>query len=534
MKYRPILLIACVILISTLGCRKTLEKPYWDVDVVAPVVTASMTINDLVPDSLLSVNPDSSLTLVFDNSVYRFSVADLVDIPDTSLVESLTIPFGSNTYNANDTIYTFVDEAEFNIRSAEITDLKIHSGVLEFTLSSTISQPHQLIYTIDNSGYHGIGGAPFSIIVDMPAGSQGSPAVKTESHNLDQYYFDLRGLSGTYNQLVTTTTIRNGPNSNPVLIQAGDAASVSSTFRDMIPQYIRGYFGSEVASIDPGTTDLSFFDRIIAGAVDIDDVDVIFEIENSIGVDARATINSLTSVNSRTGNTVPLNHTIIGETIILDRALDNDGQITSTLYSDQFDPGNSNIDLFLENLPDQIGYDLGLTINPLGNVSNGNDFMYYESELDVRMNATMPLCVLANDLTLTDTVSFDLYDDSIPGRINSATLNIFAENGFPLSTGLQLYLLDDAGVKVDSFITSGVIPAGSVDASQVVVAPSISQLVVEVPADRVDQIYGGGTRLEIRAKFNTPTQSAPHYKLYDHYRLDLKVTTDFNYTIQPE
>ena len=65
------------------------------------------------------------------------------------------------------------------------------------------------------------------------------------------------------------------------------------------------------------------------------------------------------------------------------------------------DNGNSNIDAFIENLPDGITYDLDVTANPLGDVSNGNDFLYDDSRLTADLDVDIPLNIIATDLTLT-------------------------------------------------------------------------------------------------------------------------------------
>lgn len=70
----------------------------WDTGLVAPLATTNVTIANLVKDSILKTNSDSSLTISYQNTVYELNLADqYIHIPDTSIgqkysVDSLNIP----------------------------------------------------------------------------------------------------------------------------------------------------------------------------------------------------------------------------------------------------------------------------------------------------------------------------------------------------------------------------------------------------------------------------------------------------------
>jgi len=61
-----ILLIAVTTLLF-FACKHELEKPTWDVDMIAPLVHTKMNINDLLTDSNLIINEDDEgfISLVF-------------------------------------------------------------------------------------------------------------------------------------------------------------------------------------------------------------------------------------------------------------------------------------------------------------------------------------------------------------------------------------------------------------------------------------------------------------------------------------
>src|SRR3954463_10646387 len=68
-----------------IACRKEMERPYWDTEVLAPLVNASMNINNILPDSILQTNADSSMKIVFEGDIYRLDMDTLFSIPDTTI-----------------------------------------------------------------------------------------------------------------------------------------------------------------------------------------------------------------------------------------------------------------------------------------------------------------------------------------------------------------------------------------------------------------------------------------------------------------
>ena len=83
------LFIASFLLITS--CRKD-SSTNWNTDIVAPLATTNLTIANLVKDSVLKTNSDSSVSIVYQNSVYTLNLAEqYVHIPDTSIGQKYTI-----------------------------------------------------------------------------------------------------------------------------------------------------------------------------------------------------------------------------------------------------------------------------------------------------------------------------------------------------------------------------------------------------------------------------------------------------------
>ena len=93
-----------LILLSTLfSCKHELEKPSWDVNLLAPLIKSTLSIENIVGDSSVQVNPDSTISIVYRTNLYQFSLDSLIAIPDTNIIkvsklDSLTLSTQSVVY----------------------------------------------------------------------------------------------------------------------------------------------------------------------------------------------------------------------------------------------------------------------------------------------------------------------------------------------------------------------------------------------------------------------------------------------------
>ena len=134
---------------------------------------------------------------------------------------------------------------------------------------------------------------------------------------------------------------------------------------------------------------LNFLKQIIAGTLDLQDINLGISMENSIGADIKATIKNLKSVNTKTGNTVTLQHPIVNLPMNIDRAV-NYGynsvpQYAPTIKSYPFTNAVSNLAAFVSNLPDVLEYKVDIKLNPLGNISGSKDFIYRDASIKINI-----------------------------------------------------------------------------------------------------------------------------------------------------
>ena len=198
-------------------------------------------------------------------------------------------------------------------------------------------------------------------------------------------------------------------------------------------------------------------------------------------------------------------------------------------YNIDINTGNSNIDQLIEIFPNQMIYNIDLIINPLGNISGYNDFVYKKHVLETNLKVEFPLSLIASNLTLQDTVDFSLPDEAETGRIIDGTLFLFANNGFPFDAVIELKLYDENGGYIQSIQVNDYIKAAPVNANLRVSAKRESTLSIPMNTNDVDNLYRA-KKVVLNIAFTTQPQ-AQFLKIYEEYAIDIQLVGDFKYNL---
>lgn len=508
------------------SCRKE-SSTHWDTRFLGPMVNASLDINNLLADSILQANPDSSLKIVYQNDVYELSMDTLFKIPDTTLKQFYIIPLSVTLTPGQTVVNNNTSETTYSLPGVQLRLSIVKSGSVHYKIKSYINEVTNFIYSIPSAKLNGV---PFSINVNVPAAVGDTPGVYDEVYDLSGYVIDMTGINNNkVNTLYTSFTASVSQDGQPVLVNNADSIIIENTFQDLIPYYAKGYFGQNTFNIGPSESEFSLFKRIVAGSVQLEDVDFNLKITNPIGLDARIVIDNLTSVNTRTGTTVNLSNSIIGSPININRASESGGIIYPYNVTFPLNPSNSNIKQMIENLPDRLGYSMQIIANPLGNISGSNDFIYSDHLLNASLDIEIPLSLVATDLTLADTLDLNISGQGAE-NVKSATFTLFADNGFPFDAALQLYMLNDMNVISDSvFASYNTIDEAPVDSNLKVISKRLTKIAVPVSESKMTQLLNT-KRIIMKVKFNTASQ--PQYiKIYSHYTINVKLVGDINYSV---
>lgn len=508
------------------GCLKDNGPARWDVDVLLPLVNTSFTIADIVPDSLLVTDGAGNITLLYSSELFAVDLDTVLEAPDTSYFYPGAITFpGPVEFPPGTGIVDENNVTKFNFNDIRLRELILSEGTMELKLTNKITSRVVGIFTLPGALFPD-GSNSISAAVD--AGSPGNPSFSFQTKSLAGVSMDLRGPTfNAVNTLHTIVAINLDPNGPGATLTDQDSVNATVSYRGLKPAYARGFFGEQTIEVEPTESELDLFSNIIGGTLDLDEVALRVKLVNGIGVDIQVALGYLRAINSRTGTSVDLSHSLFQGPINLSRATDLGNGFVPTVYTNSMDNTDSNVDLFLENLPDKISYALDLRLNPLGDISSGNDFIYSNSKVSAELELEVPLRLIASDLTLQSFV-----DVEMPKGFRSGDLRFFATNGFPFSAGLQADVVDANDQVLSTVGVQGLITSGILNASNLVQTPVESELRAAISIEQVLQLKDGG-RLRLRVVFNTADQSQ-WVQILDRYKLDLQVTLGANYEVNGE
>ncbi|PCJ88409.1 MAG: hypothetical protein COA57_03275 [Flavobacteriales bacterium] len=531
MKKHYFFVVFFLFVILWVSCKK-ITSPGWDFDVLAPIAYTTLSMNDLIADSLLQTNSDQSLKVVYENKIFGLDFDTLFNIPDTTMRDSLQWVFGGVTFNPGTVVWSATGENKLALGDVELTNVILREGSIVTRFQSTVQEAIIINYSIPYATKNSI---PFSITDTIPAGTSSSPAVITKTHDISGYELDMRGSTGNdFNTIVTAYSMTTDPNGQPVTVNFGDYVKVITTFSGVVPEYGRGYFGQIIENIEPTSEYINSFKNITGGTIDLESIDMVLTIKNGIGVDLQAKINEITSINSATGNNVALSHSIVGSALNINRSIEKglafDPPVDYSVYSISMNNSNSNADQLIETLPDSIRYAMELTLNPLGNASGSNDFLYNGHGIDVYLDFEMPLSFSATGLILKDTMELNLSDTAETIPIDGF-LQLHAYNGFPFSAKPQLYLMDEGFNIIEKLVVeNSEILAADLDQNLKATGKKYSSVPIYINQKNIEALYEAKYLL-IEIIFSTASQPN-HVKIYNDYEMDLKLVADFKYTVE--
>jgi hypothetical protein len=533
---KPILKITLFLFLVAIGiftsCKKEASQPSWDVDVLAPLIKSSLSINDLVTDTLLQSNPDSSVKIVYNGDLINFSSDTLANVPDTVISNSFKTPLSPYTYAGGTKLIQSNQEIDFKISGVELKKATIKTQLIKLHIENRIDSMVYFEYGVPCAK---LGGQPFQLTDSIPGKVGANPAIYDTIIDLSGYSVDLTGFSGAKYNIITTHLLAKISDKVPyVVITNSDSLYIVNTVYNVKPAYASGYLGQTSITVGPQQSDFSLFKNIKSGMLNLPNAKISLELENSIGADARLKISKISSINNRTASTVDLAcSAVINKSININRATETGiaaSPVSPSVQTIVLNNSNSNIAAFISNMPDKLSYTMQVNVNPLGNVSGSNDFVYSGYGIKAKMNVEIPLSMVATNLTLSDTLMLDLSSIQGQEKINSGNLYLYANNGLPFDATIQIYLLDNNLAKTDSLIIppNNTIVSAKLGSNQKVSQIVNTKLTIPVSKSKIDELIHTKKALVV-ARFNTANQPNP-VNIYNYYKLDFKLIADVNYT----
>jgi len=433
--------------------------------------------------------------------------------------------------NPGNSFYSNDEERSMNVSNGvELNYVVVESGSFEIEIFSEIKEKIMVTYTIPSAIKNG---DTLELQEIIPAGTIAQSGYFIKTIDLSGYELDLTGISKSeVNTIITRAIASIDTNAaGSVNIEAGEKITYQNKLMGIVPYFVRGYFGQQHLHFGPETTNTTAFSQITSGTLDLEQVDVNIEFKNGIGIDAQMVLNQFSTINTNTSNSNILNHSIIGTPLNLNRAqlTYTTPEVNYTTYNIAMNTFNSNIDQLIEIFPNQILYDINLNVNPLGNISGGNDFVYKKHSLETNLNVEFPLSLVASGLTLMDTVGFSLSSDGESGSIIDGTLFLYANNGYPFDANIQLALYDESMNFLQYLTVNNQIQAAPLDANLKVIAKKESVLSISLTKSDIDNLF---LTKNILLSIGFTTAAQPQFvKIYEGYEMDIKVVGDFSYNV---
>lgn len=412
----------------------------------------------------------------------------------------------------------------------ELKESRIQSGKAIISLYSTLQDSVHFTYRLPSAKKNGVPLEAFKVLDPAPPGGS-SKYIKEE--DLAGYVLDLSGENGDSFNLLFNEIIGSVDSTGIMkTFSKTDSIYIDLTFIDLQPSYARGYLNDTTLFVGPDKRDVDIFSKIKKGKLEIEKAKLSLDVENKIGLDLQLKVNELKSFNQKNNTEIVLQGSDLLQPKNIARASDQGGlpPIQSTLTHYEISEGNSNMVDFINNLPDQISYNLELRCNPNGNISNHRDFIYAGEYLSMNLNLEIPMEIKAVGLTLCDTIAMNLKTTDL-SAIKSATLYAFFGNGFPLDASVELYLLNSSGQITDTLMNGKpVILAAELGPDHKVQVSKESRVAITLDESQVKRFLNANT-LIVQATFQTKPDLVP-VKIYDYYSLDFQMTADFIYSVE--
>lgn len=509
-------------LICLISCKK--EKTIWDTDWSAPIAYGHLTMADFVPEENLMTNDEGYLSLIIRESVLEFSLDTLIKMPDTTITTKTAIGIPSIEVSPSFSMPDNYDQ-EFELGDIELKNVIIESGYADAKISSPWPGKTKVVAKFP---FITRDGEILQRTYYLDAGSVDSPSKAEDLIDMVYQSMDLRGIDeSAFNTLAIEILVQSNEESETFTITQYDSISFSFQFKDLVPNYARGYFGQYHFSDTTGFS-LAPLKKIMAGSVELDSIKLNIAIKNGFNLLAQAKISKLSGINTRTNSFSEFDFTEKNTVLNINPASGGYYDFEPSNYPININNSNSNILSFLENLSDSliIGYELD--INPFGNITGGNDEFFPGSKMELYLDGEFPLNFGANDLTIQDTFEVNGFTNTtIDPQTAYATLNY--TNGFPLEADASLFILDEDQVVIDTIYATPPLQAGIFNEATSVTTPKEGSVNFNITSNNMSNLVKAN-KIILNVSFNSYNNEK--IKISAASYLDFNLKSNLNLRIQ--
>jgi len=520
-----------ILIMLVLSCRKDRPEPSWDVDVLTPLLLDTVFITDVISDTLITVNPDLSVSFVFEQKLYEAQFDSLVKLPDTLIslefdLEYLPFPID---LQPGDTIISEefdwpLDIDSYNIQGVKFVDALIRSGQLIFEVLDESETDLLCVFGINSAVRNETD--TFYLEETVFSGN-----VFSGVYDVADYRLDLTGENGdTVNMLSYYLALIVHPDEpGGVTLYPDDKFSVDIRFESIVLDFVQGYFGQNNFTGGPHESDFNLFDGLDLEGMSVQQADVVLKIHNYFGLEGYFNIKELMTINTNSGQSVLLEGPMVDSNLFIDRATDVDpgsGVVVPSVHG--YDFSTSNFGELFSIMPDKVSYTVSIETNVSGDSTNLNNFFYYDEPIQVHIQARIDQGIRIDDLLVSSTVDWNGNSVEL-GKVKEGHLVLVYTNGFPFTLDVEMVLLDEEFMVLDTLITNGFIAAGILNDELRVEEPVETRIPV-VLTENLKEAMGKAKYSRYSIYINSANNE--HVKVYSDDVLLLKVIGDFKYLIE--
>lgn len=502
------------LLLLLAGCKKDTDSS-WNSEWYGPITKGTIGLSNIVEDSLTYADGQDKIFLTYSEKIYSLKTDSFFTIPENIGQTSFKIPFNLDVAPGTEFL-NVSNEKKINADKAEFTEAVFSKGKIRLKTKSTFEVPVEVNYEFPCITKNG---QPLIISATVPA-AQGGTQIFTQSYQINDYTVDLTGKNNDkFNKIYYNITAKTADNADSTTVTPADSFALHSTFKELNIKEIYGYFGQKSVNIHD-TSRVDIFENIHSGLIELDSISANIKIENGLGADLGIKIRNISSINKNNGQVVDLTADFMNKQININRAvMHNPASNTIQPANKTLHLDNSNTREFMENLPNQLTYNMDIKLNPLGNISMGNDFYHQQYPLNIFFNFQMPLKTKAQDLLLKEETNIKI--DKSEKTFNSGVLNAEFINYFPYDVEIKLYIRTKDSSKTYELTTKNNLISGAIPNPQGIVnKPQKSVITININPEEY-KILKETEKLYIEASLETTTTDK--VQIYQSYKIDYKI-----------
>jgi hypothetical protein len=480
------------------------------------------------------------------------SLVATIEVLDVNPIEATAIWPAQDLIDSNSVVNLEADQ------TFKIFDMLAKEGEVILEAFSSLEDTLYITYTLPNIIRDTITMDPFVIDTFIPPAVNGVFGRVEKNFSVDGYYYLLNGYgiesydlrpidyngngiedSDTINTFVQNMKGRIQYTGQMKTLKRSDTLYIRAGMINVVPEYVRGYVEEQSFSFGPSVTSFDIFNKIRSGSIDLEDVDMDISLNNGLGVPAEVNLNQIKGINSRNNQEVTLSGTPIASAINFSpaqRTFNVNAPVSITNTNVALNPSNSNVDAFAENLPNSIEYQVDFTLNPgIGDLTaaeiagNPPNFIYYDYGLEANLDLEIPLSFMADSLVLVDTLNYNY--NTTTDAYNDGNFSLIANNDFPFDALVELIIVDQNGIFIDSLINDGFIERAPIQSGNNRISESkVSLITFSISKERLQNLIDGA-KIIARVGFHTnslPSATNDHVKIFSDYKIKLTLTGDVN------